>query len=223
MESDKYLLEHNDIVIDSSTLMHADELSRFIEDNYGVLAKNAHGILILESVSQELIRHLNSSDEKKKNLARKGAALIQKYPEIFIYEKANFEKKYIQRAFADPELLHCLVTIFRRRDVLLITNDYKLGKDAVKINDLESVYGYTVTACTLGRQGTLHKIRDEESVRSKFSSDQSQEQTVQEQQNSIYGNDDEDMKSLILLLASLGAFSMGGFIGYMFGARKVHF
>ena len=222
MEAEKYLLEHSDIVIDSSTLMHAAELRMFIENHYDELKKNAHGIRILESVIQELIRHLFSSDEQKQKLARNAFEVMQQYHEIFNFEQANYEKDSIQRAFADPELLHCLVNIFRNREVLLITNDYKLGKDALKINGLESVYGHKVTACSLGSHGILREVRNEEYVRNESNADQSKEQIVQEQQNNAMPAND-DMKFVILLLTSLGALSAGSFIGYMLGAKKIHF
>lgn len=162
------LIKSNDrIYIDTSALMNVEELELMANNIQGVLASEEKKIIVPRAVCMELVRHLESSDERKKSIVLKVFNVFCKYDHVFSVQNSEIGDTDIMKAFADAKLLAELTENKSSCKQLLITNDRKLGHDAYDLNKLESCKGHTIKVCYLNKFGELHRcecVKEEQTV-----------------------------------------------------------
>lgn len=152
------LIKSNDrIYIDTSALMNVEELELMAENIQGILLSEEKKIIVPRAVCMELVRHFESSDERKRCIALKVFDVFCKYDHVFSVQNSEIEDTDIMKVFADAKLLAELTENKSTCKQLLITNDRKLGHDAYDLNKLESCKGHTIKVCYLNKLGELHR------------------------------------------------------------------
>lgn len=152
------LIKSNDrIYIDTSALMNVEELELMAENIQEILVSEKKRIIVPRAVCMELVRHFESSDERKKSIALKVFDVFCKYDRVFSVQNSEIGDTDIMKVFADAKLLAELTENKSRCKQLLITNDRKLGHDAYDLNRLESCKGHTIKVCYLNKFGELHR------------------------------------------------------------------
>lgn len=151
----KILSGKKTIYIDTASLMETCGLQAFISKYGDYLEETGKAIIVPASVSQELVRHLLSSNTEKAERASVALQIIRDYSNLFCPDKAEFEDEDLDLAFADHDLLVQLSQGRINGSQLLITNDKKLGKDILGLNDLESCHGFHIFVCYLNDYGDL--------------------------------------------------------------------
>lgn len=146
---------HGTIYVDTSTLMNYESLSRFVDSYELTLMELRKKIYVSYVVWAELNRNLNSFDGEKQLRASQALTIICMHRKVFFIDDGYVDPEEMMQAFADPELLSCLTKNKTRCNQLLITNDKKLGHDALDLNDLESCQGYRIDVCHLMPSGDL--------------------------------------------------------------------
>ena len=144
-----------EITMDTASLMEIDSLKRMVDKYREVFLRHGKMIIIPAVVCQELVRHLTSEIEDKREKADKALKIIRNNGEIFTVELAEYSSEEIRKAFADREILLRLSSARANRKQLLITNDRKLSRDAYNLNMMESCGGKTVFVCYLTFCGDL--------------------------------------------------------------------
>lgn len=144
------------IYIDTSALMNSEELEVLINRIKNQLMQDENKIFVSRAVCLELARHLESTDEKKQQLALDAFEVLAANQEIFELENRDLSTADICKAFADAELLAKLTENRPEYKQLLITNDKRLGYDAYDLNNLESCKGYQIRVCYINHAGNLH-------------------------------------------------------------------
>ena len=144
------------IYIDTSALMNSEELEILIKRIRIPLIQDKKKILVSRAVCLELARHLESTDERKQQLALQVFEVLSANQEVFELENSDLSSQEVFKAFADAELLATLTEKRPDYKQLLITNDKKLGHDAYDLNNLESCRGHQVRVCYINRAGELH-------------------------------------------------------------------
>lgn len=157
--SQKLLEQCSVIYIDSSALMSTEQISRFIEKNKSFLLQAGKSIIVPDAVCQELTRHTTGNDIDKIQKASQAQKIIREHEDIFHLEDADYSWEALRKAFADNELLTRLLLYKRDATQLLITKDKGLGRDALRLNDQESVFGKQISACDLDKNGDLQYFR----------------------------------------------------------------
>lgn len=152
------LIKTNDrIYIDTSALMNVEELEILAENIQEILVSEEKKIIVPRPVCMELVRHFESSDERKRNIALKVFDVFCKYDRVFSVQNSEIEDTDIMKVFADAKLLAELTENKSSCKQLLITNDRKLGHDAYDLNKLESCKGHIIKVCYLNKFGELHR------------------------------------------------------------------
>ena len=144
-----------EITMDTASLMEIDSLKRMVDKYREVFLKHGKMIIIPAVVCQELVRHLTSDIEDKREKADKALKIIRNNGDLFTVELAEYSSEEIRKAFADREILLRLSSARANRKQLLITNDRKLSRDAYNLNLMESCGGKTVFVCYLNFCGDL--------------------------------------------------------------------
>lgn len=144
-----------EITMDTASLMEIDSLKRMVDKYREVFLNHGKMIIIPAVVCQELVRHLTSDIEDKREKADKALKIIRNNGELFTVELAEYSSEEIRKAFADREILLRLSSARANRRQLLITNDRKLSRDAYNLNLMESCSGKTVFVCYLTYCGDL--------------------------------------------------------------------
>ena len=152
------LVKSNDkIYIDTSALMNTEELELLAQNIQEILLAEEKHIIVPRAVCMELLRHLEGSDDRKRNIALKVFDIFCRYEKVFFIQNSDPGDVNFMRAFADAKLLAELTENKSSWKQLLITNDRKLGHDAYDLNNLESCKGHIIKVCYLNRFGELHR------------------------------------------------------------------
>ena len=144
------------IYIDTSALMNSEELEILIKRIRIPLMQEEKKILVSRAVCLELARHLESTDERKQQLALQAFEVLAANQEVFELENSDLTSQEVFKAFADAEILATLTEKRPDYKQLLITNDKRLGHDAYDLNNLESCRGHEIRVCYINRAGELH-------------------------------------------------------------------
>lgn len=174
MDKSQRLLNNEMIYVDTSILMNASWLKKYLEINYLFLLENHLKIIVIREVMFELIKHLHSDSIRKQKLAKEAINLLKENIEVFeiecIQEIHLFNtNEYI---FADPILLSRLLEKRINYRQILITNDKDLVFDALNLNKSASCFGYEVYVFELCKNGELINMTFEENGKAdEFSKD----------------------------------------------------
>lgn len=152
------LVKNNDkIYIDTSALMNVEELELLVRSMREILWAEDKHIIVPRAVCMELLRHLDSSDSRKREIVLKILEIFCRNENAFSIQNTDLENEDFMKAFADAKLLAELTENKSSCKQLLITNDRKLGRDAYELNKLESCKGHIIKVCYLNRLGELHR------------------------------------------------------------------
>ncbi len=151
----KLLLENEIIIIDTSAVMDYEELYQLVTRIECLLLEFSKKIVVPRVVWIELMRHINSKKQDKREKALRAVDILCMRPDIFEIESEYFDPKEMLKTFADAELLSELTRKKVQYHQLLITNDKKLSKDAFNLNNQESCHGHQIVVCYLSRAGKL--------------------------------------------------------------------
>lgn len=121
----RYFVKNNmEIILDTSTAMHYEGFSKFVEENERDIEASGKKIQVLSAVWFELIRNYNSVDKEKAEAANQAIAILSSHRNIFkIDEGKEIFQDEIEDAFADKEILSKLTLDKTEVSILLITND----------------------------------------------------------------------------------------------------
>lgn len=145
------------IIIDTSAIMDYMGLSKLVNAIELLLMEMNKKILVPKVVWMELNRHLNSKKIDKQKKACHALDIICMHPNIFSIEDDYVDYDEMMRAFADAELLSQLTRNKSQCGQLLITNDKKLSRDALDLNNLESCLGHRIEVCYISNAGLLNE------------------------------------------------------------------
>ena len=153
------MVNTNDIIyIDTASLMHTTQLSRFISNAEPIFREAERRIIIPKAVCLELARHLGSNNQDKYRKALKALALGNALKDMFDVRNNNLQEDEIDNAFADAALLAELITNKADYSQLLITNDSKLEEDAYNLNRQGSCIGRRIMVCYINWSGELWRV-----------------------------------------------------------------
>ena len=80
----RYFVKNNmEIILDTSTAMHYEGLSKFVEENERDIEASGKKIQVLSAVWFELIRNYNSVDKEKAEAANQAIAILSSHRNIF--------------------------------------------------------------------------------------------------------------------------------------------
>lgn len=153
---------HQIIYLDTSVAMD-EHFQRFVESIEMPLLIARKKITVIDLVWAELLKHLDSNDFSKRQLATIAVQTIGMRRNIFEIEE-KIEVNDFQKPFADPGLLSRLILNRNRYTQVLLTNDQGLGQDANGLNLQKSCYGKRVSVYRLNRRGipeAVEYIEDE--------------------------------------------------------------
>lgn len=153
----RYFVKNNmEIILDTSTAMHYEGFSKFVEENERDIEASGKKIQVLSAVWFELIRNYNSVDKEKAEAANQAITILSSHRNIFkIDEGKEIFQDEIEDAFADKEILSKLTLDKTEVSILLITNDRMLSKDALEINHQASCKGYKISTCYVSDKGEM--------------------------------------------------------------------
>ena len=152
----RYLLETCDeIYIDTSSLMNTEPLQLFVKNAEDEFVKAGKTITVTNTVLSELKNHERfDSNSEKRESAMAGKEIVTLYSTIFAFEEGNLECSD-STVFADSDFLARLTRNKAKKSQLLITNDWKLSRDAYRINEQESNKGYRIMICYINYYGLV--------------------------------------------------------------------
>lgn len=160
-----FLQQIDFICIDTSSLMETDKLEKFIK-NYDSIIKDINKkIVVQEGVVKELKKHIDSSDEGKKNKADQAYKIIAKNNQLFDLEATIDSVKNYKNYFYDKEVLKFLEKKIEEKisevfiTVLFITYDNSLGQDALNIFSRTSYDHGKGYVKKINENGELENIR----------------------------------------------------------------
>ena len=141
--------------LDTSVLMDPEMLRPFLENSKHLFLEQGKTIIITPAVRAELVRHLDSKDEAKREKAEEAAGILADFQNLFQAPGGKLDDDEVEKAFADAELLALLMLNRRGHRQLLIANDRKLTADAFGLNRQLSCNGAKISVCHLNRYGNL--------------------------------------------------------------------
>ena len=92
----RYFVKNNmEIIIDTSTAMHYEGFSNFVEETERDIVASGKKIQVLSAVWVELIRNYNSVDKEKAEAANQAIAILSSHRNIFKIDegKKSFKTK----------------------------------------------------------------------------------------------------------------------------------
>ena len=119
------------------------------------LMESRKKIIVKNAVWAELLRHLDSRDVVKRQRATTAVQIIGMHYNIFDIDDSDVNSEKIIRAFADVEFLADLMLHKSRYSQALLTNDKKLSKDVIKLNEQESCFGKQISVYNLNNSGDI--------------------------------------------------------------------
>lgn len=152
------LLEDNDVIMIDTCFALRDEFSQFIDNIEIDLMAHKKKIVVKNVVIAELYRHMGSTDDVLRSKATNAVSTICMKRNIFNIDEKNISTEAILKAFADVEFITDFTKNRIKYRMALLTTDYKLGKDIIDLNNLESCYGKRVEVFTLNRFGCLEEL-----------------------------------------------------------------
>lgn len=152
------LLEDNDVIMIDTCFALRDEFSQFIDNIEIDLMAHKKKIVVKNVVIAELYRHMGSTDDALRSKATNAVSTICMKRNIFNIDEKNISTEAILKAFADVEFITDFTKNRIKYRMALLTTDYKLGKDIIDLNNLESCYGKKVEVFTLNRFGYLEEL-----------------------------------------------------------------
>lgn len=142
------------LMIDTCSLMH-DGCDLFIDSICPLLKKHKKKIIIPQKVIEELRKHQNGrNDSLKVALAEKGLQLCQKLRD----ENCLSIRGGQYDNFADNVFFVHFSNLRFRYNMVLITQDYKLSKDILQLNTMQTGGGNPVRVFKLSSKGFLIEI-----------------------------------------------------------------
>lgn len=153
----------NYVFLDTCSLMD-DEFPEFMEvlkDSKDYLDKNVH-IVLLEQVMNELEKNKLSTDPEPRIGAIRALKIIAKDSGLFgkkILEHWKADPKEEQE-FADNVITNRANTLRLNSKVMVITQDRKLARDLLHLNEMESQHGRALKVFTLLPGGEIGPIKD---------------------------------------------------------------
>lgn len=158
---DEYLLNNSDlIIIDTSTMMNTEAMKQFIDREAPLFEKYGAKIVVPNVVLGELHKHRLSGIDDKRAKAEAALQMLSENDSLFSFDE-TFNPETIQ-PFADPELLAFLIVNRSSFSQLIITNDRRLGEDAIALNGQSSNRGNRIMACYISKEGFLSRARKRE-------------------------------------------------------------
>ena len=145
--------ENERIYIDTCSVMNKTAFYLFTDQMELLLLEQRKKIIISASVWNELMKHLNSKDPEKQDLAVHAVDTICLHRNIYNIEGEETIQEGYHGSFADKELLLNMIKNKNRFKQLLISSDKDLIEDALNINNQRSYLGKTVTVCYLDQFG----------------------------------------------------------------------
>lgn len=158
------LINNNQIIMLDTCFAMDDGFPKFVEGIEVDLMANNKKIVVKSVVMAELYRHMASSDEEVRFKATRAVDTICMRRNIFSIDENRVTAEAILRGFADVEFITDFTKSRIRYRMALLTNDYKLGKDIIDLNNLESCYGKKVEVFCLGHSGELEERLYEEEL-----------------------------------------------------------
>lgn len=152
------LIEDNDVIMIDTCFALRDEFSQFIDNIEIELMAHKKKIVVKNVVIAELDRHMGSTDDVLRSKATNAVSTICMKRNIFNIDEKNISTEAILKAFADVEFITDFTKNRIKYRMALLTTDYKLGKDIIDLNNLESCYGKKVEVFTLNRFGCLEEL-----------------------------------------------------------------
>lgn len=152
----KELLDSNDMIILDTCFAMRSEFPQFIEDIEIELLSRKKKIIVKPVVNAELHRKMGSDERRVRESATKAFCIIyQNKNRLFDIEDEVIGEEEKRKAFADAILISDFAKYRQENTMALLTNDYNLGKDIIKLNSLESCIGKKVEVFSLDQQGFL--------------------------------------------------------------------
>lgn len=148
------ILENEVIMLDTSVAMD-DNFEKLVAVLEMPLMESRKKIIVKNAVWAELLRHLDSRDVVKRQRATTAVQIIGMHYNIFDIDDSDVNSEKIIRAFADVEFLADLMLHKNRYSQALLTNDKKLSKDVVKLNEQESCFGKQISVYNLNDSGDI--------------------------------------------------------------------
>lgn len=151
----KELLEENDLIMLDTCFAMRDEFGQFIDNIEMELMVSKKKIIVKSVVMAELCRHMESPNQELSSKATKAINIICMRRNIFCIheERKNSDVK----TFADIEFITDFAESRIKYRMALLTNDYKLGTDILRLNNLKSCHGKKIEVFSLNHLGYLEK------------------------------------------------------------------
>lgn len=143
------------IFVDTSTLMQPKGIMKLVKDNERLIYREKFKFVVIKSVWLELTRLFNSADKSTSEKAGKAISYISSNRDFFYIEDDIEGLKDLDDAFADKDLLARILDAKCKQNVMLLTYDKALARDASYLNSLHSIKGFRVTTYFVANNGML--------------------------------------------------------------------
>lgn len=143
------------IFVDTSTLMQPKGIMKLIKDNKCLIYREKFKFVVIKSVWLELTRLFNSADKATSEKAGRAISYISSNRDFFYIEDDIEAQKDMDEAFADKDLLARILDEKCKQNVMLLTYDKALARDASYLNSFHSIKGYRVTTYFVANNGML--------------------------------------------------------------------
>ncbi len=160
------LIQDNQIIMIDTCFAMNDAFESFISNVELTLMTNRKKIVVRNYVMAELYRLMGSYDEHTKQKATRAVSTICLSPHIFAIDETHVTTETILKSFADAEFIADFTKNRIHHKMVLLTNDYKLGKDIYELNNLKSCNGKQIKVFRLTHNGKLKE--------QKYTSDESE-------------------------------------------------
>lgn len=143
------------VFVDTSTLMQPKGIMKLVKDNERLIFRQNFKFVVIKSVWLELTRLFNSTDKSTSEKAGRAISYISSNRDFFDIEDDIEAQQDVDEAFADKDLLVRILEEKCKQNVMLLTYDKALARDASYLNSLHSIKGYRVTTYFVAGNGML--------------------------------------------------------------------
>lgn len=151
-----YVISKSDVIfIDTSSLLQESSIN-FLEKLDAVLKQHKKTLILPYKVYEELQKHFKN--EKDKNLSKKAKNIMLSLKHYQDNQLLEIYGDNTLDNFADNVFQMQITRLRVHKTVLLITNDIKLGKDILLLNESQSVDGKPIFVQKVNRFGFLQKV-----------------------------------------------------------------
>ncbi len=155
IDTGRLIMTADYIYADSCSLMKFKRFEKFLRQYQDTLNKARKKVVIPKDVYMELQKLQDSSDPYKANMADCTLRMVNRNLDLLEIECQEATYDEIRRAFADTALLSRIALLVKKNSQLLITEDKKLTRDAIRFNSLECCKGKIITVCHVNQEGLL--------------------------------------------------------------------